>query len=316
VYIVDCTEGSFPLVGGGGKLGLPAELQANPSEADEALAEERRLMYVALTRARKEVTLSYSDRHGSGNIRKPSRFLGELLGHPPTGEAEEEAAQTNLELFAPTVPASEPVTLPESMLRDDRLVLSVSQIECWLRCPQDFYYRYVLAMPLPPAPQLAYGSLIHHVIEQVHKGRQVGSVPSLEQMTEEVVQSLPQAGYASLESRKRAHAQAPKTVKAVYERFLHDELPAETEWPFELALDDVPLIIRGKIDAIYQLGKGTEIRDFKTGTSVRTPEQAKSRATGSQQLTLYAFAWERLRGELPALLTLDFVETGQLGSVK
>jgi len=316
VYIVDCTEGSFPLVGGGSKLSLPTELRANPSEADEPLAEERRLMYVALTRARKEVTLSYSDRHGNGSIRKPSRFLSELLGHPPTKEAAEEAAQTNLELFAPTVPTDEPVTLPESMLRDKRLVLSVSQIECWLRCPQDFYYRYVLAMPLPPAPQLAYGSLIHRVIEQVHKGRQAGSVPSLEQLTEEVIQNLPQAGYASLESRKRAHALAPKTVKAVYERFMRDELPAETEWPFELELNDIPLIIRGKIDAIYQLTKGVEIRDFKTGTSVRTPEQAKNRATGSQQLTLYAFAWERLRGEIPALLTLDFIETGQLGSVK
>ena len=316
VYIVDCTEGSFPLVSSGGGLDLPAEMQANPSEADEHMAEERRLMYVALTRARKEVSLSFSDRHGSGSVRKPSRFLTELLGHAPTMGAEEEDLQTNLELFAPTIPSNEPVTLPDTMLRDDRIALSVSEIECWLRCPQDFYYRYVLAMPLPPAPQLTYGSLIHGVIERVHKGRQAGDIPSLEAVTEDVVSSLPQAGYTSLESRKRAHAQAPKTVQTVYERFLHDDLPIETEWPFELVLSNIPLIVRGKMDAIYQLPAGIEVRDFKTGTSVRTAEQAKNRATNSQQLTLYAFAWEQLRGELPARLTLDFVETGQLGSVR
>ncbi|HSX36578.1 MAG TPA: ATP-dependent DNA helicase, partial [Patescibacteria group bacterium] len=316
VYIVDCTEGSFPLMNSGGGLVVPAELQANPSRADEHLAEERRLMYVALTRARNEVVLSYSDRHGSGATRRPSRFLGELLGHQPVGEAEDEASKTNLELFALPAAIANAVNLPPSMLRDGRFTLSVSEIECWLRCPLDFYYRYVLSMPLPPAPQLTYGSLIHNVIEQVHRGRQAGQVPSLEDLTNEVVRNLPQTGYLSQESRARAHAQAPKTVQAVYERFLHDDLPIESEWGFELALRDLPLTIRGKIDAIYRLDNGVEIRDFKTGTSVRTTEQAKSRATASQQLTLYAFAWLELRGDMPAKLTLDFVETNQLGSVK
>jgi len=316
VYIVDCTEGSFPLKSFGGGLKLPAELQLNPSEADDHLAEERRLMYVAITRARQEVILSYADRHGNGAPRKPSRFLNELLGQEPTSSPiDDETAQSSLELFAPNLTTST-ATLPESMQHDEQLFLSVSQIECWLRCPQDFYYRYVLNMPLPPAPQLAYGSLIHGVIEQVHRGRQNGNVPSLQQLTKEVMQNLPQAGYPSKRSRDRAHAQARKTVKAVYERFLRDELPIETEWPFSLELPDLPLTIRGKIDAVYNLGQGVEIRDFKTGTSVRTAEQAKRRVSGSQQLTLYALAWQQLRGTLPEKLSLDFVETNELGSVK
>ncbi|HET7320663.1 MAG TPA: ATP-dependent DNA helicase [Candidatus Saccharimonadales bacterium] len=316
VYITDCTESSFPLANRGGGLQLPEELQANPSEADEHVAEERRLMYVALTRARKDLVLSYSDRHGSGSLRKPSRFLTELLGHAPTGGTDDEPTQTNLELFAPPSATNNAVSLPTGMYSAGHFTLSVSQIECWLRCPQDFYYRYVLSMPLPPAPQLTYGSLIHSVIEKVHRGRQAGQVPSLEQLTEEVISNLPQVGYLTKQSRQRAHDLAPKTVHAVYERFLHDELPLETEWPFELTLPDLPLTIRGKIDAIYQMDKGIEIRDFKTGTGVRSAEQAKSRATSSQQLTLYAYAWQQLRGDMPNRLSLDFVETGQLASVK
>ena len=316
VYIIDCSEGSFPLASNRSGLKVPTELQANPTQADEHLAEERRLMYVALTRARQEVILTYSDRHGTGTLRKPSRFLTELLGHPPTEAVADEASQTSLELFAPVSAAADVVSLPPTMLSDGYFSLSVSEIESWLYCPQDFYYQYVLNMPLPPAPQLAYGSLIHSVIEQVHRGRASGKVPSLEQLTEEVVRNLSQIGYASKRSRERAHAQAPKTVQTVYERFLHDDLPIETEWPFKLTLSDIPLTIRGKIDAIYQVEQGVEIRDFKTGMSVQTAAQAKSRATGSQQLTLYAYAWQQLRGVMPALLSLDFVETGQLGSVK
>jgi DNA helicase-2/ATP-dependent DNA helicase PcrA len=316
VYLVDCTEGSFPLYSRGNNLSVPVELLASPSEADDHIAEERRLMYVAATRAGKELVISYADRHGNGAHRKPSRFLGELLGSEPSGEALEETTQTSLELFNSPNPTDASVSLPDRMMKDGQLSLSVSEIEVWLRCPKDFYYRYVLGMPLPPAPQLDYGSLIHRVIEQIHIGRQQGKVPSLKQLTADVVKNMPQTGYASKRSRDRAHAQAPLTVKAVYERFLNDDLPIETEWPFELVLPDLALLVRGKIDAVYQTGKGVEIRDFKTGNSVRTEEQAKSRVSGSQQLTLYALAWQMLRDELPAKLTLDFVETGQSYGIK
>jgi RecB family exonuclease len=132
----------------------------------------------------------------------------------------------------------------------------------------------------------------------------------------EVQDKLPRAGYASVKSRERAHAQALKTVEAVYKRFSEAELPLETEKPFNVELPDAKLKIIGRIDAVYQRDNGVEIRDFKTGTSVTTAEKAKSRATGSNQLTLYALAWQLQHDEMPALLTLDFVETGQIGSVR
>jgi RecB family exonuclease len=93
-------------------------------------------------------------------------------------------------------------------------------------------------------------------------------------------------------------------------------LPIEVEQSFGVNVPDMPLRIIGRIDAVFQQGNSVEIRDFKTTTSVATPEQAKSRATASQQLTLYALAWQLLHDEIPALLTLDFVETGQVGSVR
>ncbi|HVX23999.1 MAG TPA: ATP-dependent DNA helicase [Candidatus Saccharimonadales bacterium] len=316
VYIVDCTESSFPLSNFGGGLKLPTELQASPSDADEHMAEERRLMYVAVTRAKQEVILSYADRHGSGATRKPSRFLTELFGHEPSGIAADETAISGLETFAPAARSANIVQLPDSIQYDGRIHLSVSKIETWLRCPQDFYYRYVLNMPLPPAPQLDYGSLIHAVIQQVHDGRVNNNPPALEQLLEEVRQHLPQTGYPSIRSRERSHQQALATVTAVYERFMQDDLPIESEWPFKLELPNIALTISGTIDAVYQTEQGVEIRDFKTGTSANTPQKAKSRVSGSHQLTLYALAWLNLRGEMPAKLTLDFVETGQLASVK
>ena len=62
VYVIGCSEGLIP-------FGSTAD--------DSALEEERRLMYVAITRAEKTLHLSYASRKdsGTGMNRMPSRFL-------------------------------------------------------------------------------------------------------------------------------------------------------------------------------------------------------------------------------------------------
>jgi DNA helicase-2/ATP-dependent DNA helicase PcrA len=67
VFIPGMAEGIFPL----------NRSISNPSE----LEEERRLCYVALTRARKHLYLSHSEYrkiYGSSEYRRPSRFLAEI----------------------------------------------------------------------------------------------------------------------------------------------------------------------------------------------------------------------------------------------
>ncbi len=314
VYVIDCTEGSFPARNHGASLMVPQELKAVKSVADERIAEERRLMYVAVTRARRELILTYGDRHGTGTHRKPSRFLAEMFDAPATDTFEAER-QTSLELFAPReLPSTVP--LPEKMLQDATYALTASQIECWLKCPLDFYYKHVLGMPEPQNPVAAYGTAIHTVIQRIFEGRRKGNVPPLDELLAEAQQALPQAGYQSAGTRDRAHMQALQSVRTVYDRFIKEELPIEVERSFGVNIPGLPLKIIGRMDAVYQHGKGVEIRDFKTSSSVTTPQKAKDRATGSQQLTIYALAWQIMHGELPSQLTLDFVETGQLGSVR
>jgi DNA helicase-2/ATP-dependent DNA helicase PcrA len=229
----------------------------------------------------------------------------------------EEPIQTDLELFAPRE-SSGAVTLPAQLQDSDgNIVLSVSQIEDYLRCPQDFYYQHVLSMPLPPAPHMQYGSLLHGLIEQIHRARRRNApLPPLPDLLDETLAALPKIGYASARSRERAYEQAKQSITAVYTRFIVEDMPLEAEQSFTYKLPSAPLIIKGRIDAVYKLGNGVEIRDFKTGGSVTTPEKAKQRATSSTQLTLYALAWKGLHDEMPALLTLDFIDTGQVGSVR
>jgi DNA helicase II / ATP-dependent DNA helicase PcrA len=313
VFIIDCTEGSFPIKNHGSSLSVPEALKKQ-SSADNRMSEERRLMYVGMTRAKRELIISYSDTHTGTTRRRPSRFIAELQGHDKEGPLEDNNDQTVLEFSVPSNAAE--VKLPVNMQADGKLILTASQIDCWLRCPQDFYYSYVLQMPIAPDPSRAYGTLIHNIIQTIHEGLRKEKLVSLDMLLERAKADLPKAGYLTVRSRERAHAQALKTIRALHKRFSEESLPIEVEKPFRVEVPDTDLVMTGRIDAVYPSGKGVEIRDYKTGTSVTTPEKAKRRATASNQLTLYALAWRLLNDEMPDLLTLDFVETGLKGSVR
>ncbi len=315
VYIIDCVEGSFPMKNHGSSLTIPEAL-TKLSNADNRLSEERRLMYVGMTRAKKELILSYSDTHTGLTKRRPSRFIAELQGHDNVSPAEVDVnEQTAMDLL-PSSTHTVPAGLPASMLSEGKIILSASQIDCWLRCPLDFHYIYILQMPLPPDPSRAYGTLIHGIIETIHEGLRQGKLVDLEELQKLGRNGLPTAGYLTARSRERANEQADKTIRKIYERFSKEAPPREVEKSFRVEVPEADLIIKGRIDAIYDVGGGIEIRDYKTGTAVTTPEKAKRRAASSNQLTLYALAWKLMNEEMPALLTLDFVETGLMGSVK
>jgi DNA helicase-2/ATP-dependent DNA helicase PcrA len=67
VFVVGCSDGLIPI---------------SMAEGPEAIQEERRLMYVGLTRARRELRLSWSGARNPGGraSRRPSRFLDEAAG--------------------------------------------------------------------------------------------------------------------------------------------------------------------------------------------------------------------------------------------
>jgi DNA helicase II / ATP-dependent DNA helicase PcrA len=67
VFVVGCSDGLIPI---------------SMAEGPEAIQEERRLLYVGLTRARRELRLSWSGARNTGGraSRRPSRFLNEAAG--------------------------------------------------------------------------------------------------------------------------------------------------------------------------------------------------------------------------------------------
>ncbi len=85
VFLPGMVAGRFPGSGRGEPLALPAGLgRGLPPTPELALAEERRLCYVAMTRARDELILSHAADYGGARARRVSPFVLEALDLPAT----------------------------------------------------------------------------------------------------------------------------------------------------------------------------------------------------------------------------------------
>jgi len=314
VYIPYVTERSMPMSPKGHGLEPPEELlKAHESPADEHYQEERRVMYVAMTRAQQNLILSFSDHGKTGGQRKPSRFIDEMFGEgtgDSTGIEKTDSVSTNID--EPVEPKHK-VALPQSIYDGKKVRLSVSQAQVLLTCPLNFYYKFVLRAPEEPTTSTDYGSQLHSLFEQINTARQTGDLPPLESLLEDLKAGWNKAGYASKKQQEAAFKQAQKTVTSFYKK-TKEEAPAKlVEHPFEVFIGD-NIILHGRMDVVYVTDAGVEIRDYKTGDSVKDEKKAKQRAQASQQLTLYALAWQLQNGEIPKV-TLEFPDTQQIATV-
>jgi len=315
VYVVDLTEYSFPLKKSGGGLQVPDKLSLH-SDADDHYNEERRLMYVATTRAKDELILSYSLSHNGTTKRKPSRFLTEMF------EVVNEELTTiknmfPLSLSGGTEHIGKFIELPSNMRQNGNIILTASQADDYLNCPLNFYYKHVLNVPEVPTAQTAVGSLFHGLIQEINSARRDGKpVTDLEELLKKLEAEWPKEGYSSKLQRERALKLGLNSLRKLYLRLSDEGAPIAVEEPFKIHIPETKLILKGRIDAVVPDGNGVQIKDYKTSTSVQNSDKAKSKTTNSNQLVMYALAWRLLGNEDPVSVSLDYVQTGQIGVVK
>jgi len=315
VFIIDLVAGTFPSINRRSGLSIPAELLSEelPDEGAAHVQEERRLMYVALTRAKKYLTLSWAADHGGKRSKKPSPFIAEALGKEP--EAHTETSVQGVLQFTKNFVANPTTELHRNarFMQGEWLALTPHQIDDYLMCPLNFYYIHVLEVPQPPQPSLMYGTLMHGLIHSYYLQLQNGEV-DVEALHEAIDTQWRSEGFVSKGQEQRRKEQAHKTLNAFIERQEEvDEVPTRMEMPFEFELPDMKIRIRGRMDAVVESDLGVEIRDYKT-SEVDDQKKADKKAKDSLQLATYALAWETMMGSMPTSTTLDYIETGIKGT--
>lgn len=154
------------------QLTLPDTLTfSNESDGWEAA---RRLFYVAITRAKKELQISYFEQNQDGKAMPTSSFVDELILVPNTAiqlERTQADNATEWQLLLLTEQEEKPVLplLPKIILDEllSNFKLSVSALNNYLFCPIGFYYEYVLRVPSFSSKEAAYGTAIHNALKRL-----------------------------------------------------------------------------------------------------------------------------------------------------
>ncbi|MEP7167586.1 MAG: ATP-dependent DNA helicase [Candidatus Woesebacteria bacterium] len=174
VYIPFLRDGLW----GGGKgrsgISLPEGIIATQTE-DDVLEDDRRLFYVALTRAKQNVILSYPQTHaesGKETDSLPSQLVLELPKKLITtiDTSTHDQIDSTIHTLQPIV--SQPFGKAErewirSIVAD--MSLSVSALNLYLRDPKEFFLTQILRVPQPVQSHLAFGNAIHKALEQYYK---------------------------------------------------------------------------------------------------------------------------------------------------
>ena len=181
VFVCDLVEGRFPALARSEHALFDradfADVQLSEgARARLALEEERRLFYVAITRAKTRLFLSATEEAREEAGRSLSRFFLEAqaaLDAMPAVErlvsvAEAEAARRRAGGGSPGWRDRDESASLHPMLPDDRLRTSATSLGPYEDCPLAFYYGSLLSLARPSGDSLVFGGIVHDVLEAFH----------------------------------------------------------------------------------------------------------------------------------------------------
>lgn len=289
--------------------------------------DERRLLYVAMTRAKRSLRLSYSETNSAGKVLSPAPLLASL----PQAIVSEPASypEAITAVFANATPALSDIIRPFLLRVLSDRGLSATTLNNLIKNPWDFLYRNVIRLPEVQSSSLQFGTAIHGVLEYATKTKTAkGSLPSFTDCKARLEFELGKLPLSTVEfTNLLAHG---LEVLSVYVPHLEVSLPVSTKEELSLrvsiplGLPDLPeLTLTGKLDRIDIGRDGTAIRvvDYKTGKPKTRNDiegkTAKADASYRRQLSFYSLLLY-LHGDeryMTDLGVLSFVEADAKGRI-
>mgnify|MGYP001806256551 FL=1 len=318
VFLVNLADKKFPTINRSEKISLPEGLvkEILVDSKDAHLEEERRLFYVALTRAKRELYLTSAKDYGGARAKKISRFIEEAGLVPIIAGGGAVNNELLRDLAAEGATFLQEVLLPEQLPKR----FSFSQLAAYDVCPLQYKFAFILKIPAPAdKPSLIFGRVMHQVFYNFLKpllssaqGSLFGDIKfdqellSLSNLENILADHWVNDGYEKSEQRDDYHGRAQQALRAFYDNFFSGSAmpkPLFLEKSFSFKIGGETL--RGTIDRVDQLPGGVEVIDYKTGRS-KTKLDWKDR----RQLILYQLFLEEVLQIKVLSLRYYYVEGG------
>ncbi len=163
VFMVNTSRSNWEKSRGGPKLSLPLD------DFKGNIDDERRLFYVSMTRAKKELVITSSLYDWEGKEREQSQFIKEI-GEDDVKVIDTLALEDRLDKHL-----SEFLTqsTPKRTIFDTAYLktlfleqnLSVSALNNYITCPLKYFFRNLILVPDTYTPFLVYGNTVHEALE-------------------------------------------------------------------------------------------------------------------------------------------------------
>ncbi len=260
------------------------------SRFDGDIEDERKLFYVAVTRAKKFLFLT---RAKDGRDKNVSTFL------------EEAKASAYLLPYKDDV-VYNAEHLPEMKKDVIPLTLNFSVLEDYFECPYRFKLSMFYGFVQPLTPLLGYGNTLHAIVCNINRAAIEGK-PITEQLVGEIFAKVFYLPYAISAQRERMLKSAKNGIARYIECYgEHFDDIRFAETGIEIDIGD-GVTVNGRIDMVKN-----EVVDGKARTVIVDFKSANKKvlqSLNSEQLKIYALGYERLTGA-----KADFLEVHQLDS--
>ncbi len=291
VFVPALVEGRLPQSGRSPRFELPpAVLEPLVRGREDVIAEERRLLYVAMTRARRTLYLTWAEHYEGGRRWRPSRFI--------------EEARVETTRVIERVVVAEPA--PTSNGRSKPVELSYSAISMYRDCPRQYWYRHVQNLPAAQSAEAVHGVILHEVLRRAADERRQGTAITesrLREIHDEVWSKVTFPDGRRAPAFRRNGAAELEEFRA---RGGFDQPPEYVEQPFSVAVESngSGWTLRGVIDRIDRTGEGWRIVDYKSGRPV-------ARRRRDLQLAMYAIGAKSALGLDPLELEVVYLASGE-----
>ncbi|MCW9054615.1 MAG: ATP-dependent helicase [Candidatus Pacebacteria bacterium] len=277
------------------KFSLP--LRGADDEGDND--DERRLFYVALTRAKARVAISYASSALSGSERLPSIFLEEMDEKAVVSESIREFEEAlPPETFLVASPEQDGFSIADGEYLRELFIeqgLSVTALNNYLACPWRYFYSNLIRIPKIPTKDMILGTVVHQALRAFFDALGKGKVKK-----DVLLQTFRDALLHTTLSGRTYDDVLKKGEEALSGWFdAHDSWSKETlneyriETTLPLSIEGLSeLRLRGDIDKMEICDDGVRVIDYKTGKpKSRNEMMGKTKARGAgdyfRQLVFY-----------------------------
>jgi len=290
VFLMGCTRNEWE---GSRVPATTYKLPTNMMYGEENKVEtNRRLFYVAITRAEKVLEVSYATHDNKERALEPSQFIEEAeFTNVKEVKPSDSIIQALIDITKPDIGFYDRISKLEDKLYQEMMEnfrLSVSHTNKYLKCNRAYFYENVLRIPFVATGALIFGNAVHRALRRTYEAfRETGKILSLSTYLDFFMKDLGKNRGQITEAEYIRRLGLIPVLKKYYKDHVEgSNYIVQCEFKVNnVEIDGIPFT--GDFDKLEFEGHLVDVVDYKTGKLNYTKKALKKGKDYWRQLVAY-----------------------------